>query len=49
MLTGLTLKFAAAATAVAMGTPEVDDTGTAVGLGELLCATPFVIDRIFVW
>lgn len=48
-LTGLTLNVAAAATAVATGIPEDDDTEAAVGLGELLFVTPFVIDLIFVW
>lgn len=48
-LTGLTLNVAAAATAVATGIPDDVDTVTAVGLGELLLATPFVIDLIFVW
>ena len=48
-LTGLTLNVAAAATAVATGTPDDDDTEAAVGLGELLFVTPFVIDLMFVW
>lgn len=47
-LTGLTLNVADAATAVATGVIKLD-TVTAVGLGELLLATPFVIDLIFVW
>ena len=42
-LTGLTLNVAAAATAEAAGKDDVVAAVTAVGLGELLLATVFVI------
>ena len=45
----MTLNEPAAATAAATGTPDDVDTTTAVGLGELLLATPLVMVRTFVW